>query len=117
MRTMRILAVVAVAAAVVGCGGKACPELTKKACEMAPDSPACESASRLTANDECEGYLKNVEKFVELKNLKITEPGVQPPAEAPAVEQPAEEATGEEPATEEAPPPADEQPAEEPVAD
>lgn len=114
MKAMWILAALTVASLAVGCGGKACPELTEKACEMAPGSVACEAAGRLTANDECAGYLKDVAKYVELKNLKVTEPGVQPPAPAP-VAQPAAEAPAEpvaepvaEPAAE---PPAAEAPA------
>ena len=99
MKAMWILAALTVASLAVGCGGKACPELTEKACEMAPGSVACEAAGRLTANDECAGYLKDVAKYVELKNLKVTEPGVQPPAPAPAAE-PAPEPAAEAPAAE-----------------
>lgn len=131
MRVLGILAVIAVVAAAVGCGGNACPDLAKQVCEKAPDSEACEAASRLTANDECEGYLKDVAKYVELMNLKVTEPGVQPPAEAPAAPaatEPAVEAPpAEDPATEvepaieeptvEAPAAEAAAPATEPVAD
>lgn len=117
MRALGILAAVAVAAAATGCGGKACPDLAKQVCEAAPDSTACEAASRLTANDECEGYLKDVAKYVELMNRKVTEPGVQPPVEAPAApsEAPVEEPPSEAPAGE--PPVEAESPGEEPAAD
>lgn len=110
MKTIRVVMGILAMFAVVGCGGKACPDLAKQVCEMAPASPACESAGRLTANDECAGYLKDVAKFVELKNLIVTQPGVQPPADEPAEppvpeggNPPAEPAAAQPPAAAEAP--------------
>lgn len=84
MRTLFVsLALVVAMTALVACGAKPCKDLEKKACEAAAGSPACEAAGRMTSNDECLGYLKDVARFVELKNLKITQPGVKPPAPPP----------------------------------
>lgn len=63
-----------------GCGRKHCASLAKQACELAPGTPACERATRMTSDDECEGFLKDPKRYVELMNLKVTTPGVQPPA-------------------------------------
>lgn len=117
MKTIWVVMGLVAMFAAVGCGGKACPELAKQVCEMAPDGPACESAGRLTANDECAGYLKDVAKYVELKNQIVTEPGVQPPATeaAPEGEAPAAEAAPAEAAPEGEAPAAEAAPAEEPA--
>ncbi len=100
MRTLFVTMAVAVAmTALTACGAKPCKDLTTKACETAAGSPACEAAGRMTNTDECAGYLKDVARFVELKNLKITEAGVKPPAPPPPPAPPAPEAApGEAPA-------------------
>jgi len=63
-----------------GCGKKPCRDLMKEVCETAPGTAACDKASRLTTDDECVGYLKDVKRFVELTNRKIDKAGVRPPA-------------------------------------
>ncbi len=81
MRT--VFASIVLAALMVGlvaCGAKPCKDLEKKACEAAAGSPACEAAGRMSNGDECAGYLKDVARYVELKNLVVTTPGVKPPA-------------------------------------
>jgi hypothetical protein len=86
-----------------GCGRNPCRELSNQVCELAPGTDACESASRLTATDECAGYLNDVARYVELKNLKTTEPARQPPSPAPVPEAPAPEAPTDDAAGTEAP--------------
>ncbi|NOZ00966.1 MAG: hypothetical protein GXP54_03650 [Deltaproteobacteria bacterium] len=71
----------------VNCGVKPCGDLQDKVCAKAPGTVACKNASRLTNNDECQGYLKNVDEYVKLSNLVVDKPGVKPPA--PAVKTPA----------------------------
>lgn len=63
----------------ISCGKGPCGDLAKQVCERAPGTLACEKASRLTAKDECVGYLKDMDKFIELTNLVITTEGVKPP--------------------------------------
>jgi len=93
VRTLFVtMAVVAAMLALTACGPKPCKDLATKACETAAGSTACEAAGRMTNSDECAGYLKDVGRFVELKNLKITEPGVNPPA--PPAPPPADGAPG-----------------------
>ena len=73
--------------AIAGCGRNPCRNLATEVCERAPKTVACEAAGKLTADDECNDYLKNLDKFIELKNTTVTEEGVKPPApEAPAAE-------------------------------
>jgi len=76
----------AVATAICGCGKDLCGELKKQVCGTSPDTVACEKASRMTTEDECEGYLKDVARFVELTNTVVDGPGVQPPKDEPAKE-------------------------------
>jgi hypothetical protein len=95
-----------------GCGKKPCADLAKQVCEMASGTVACDRAGRMTANDECAGYLKDVKRYVELTNLTVTTPGVKPPAPPappppPAPEPaPAPEAAATPPASPPATPPA-----------
>jgi hypothetical protein len=87
VRTVLVAISVVAVAGLAACGAKPCKDLAKKACEAAPDSAACEAAIRMTNNDECAGYLKDVNRYVELKNQKVTGAGVKPPAPpAPAPE-------------------------------
>mgnify|MGYP000951924891 CR=1 FL=1 len=84
MRTLFVMgSVMVIAVALSACGGKECKKLAARACEMAPGTKACEEAQRMTSNDECAGFLKDVGLYVQLKNLKVTEPGVKPPAPPP----------------------------------
>ena len=76
----RILFVFVMLLVFAGCGRKQCASLARQACEMAPGTPACERATRMTAEDECAGFNKDVARYVELMNMKVTTPGVQPPA-------------------------------------
>ena len=75
--------VLAVAAA--GCSRNPCRSLAKSVCQMDKKSEACASASRLTAADECADYLKNIDKFVEIKNTAVETEVRNPPA-PPATE-------------------------------
>lgn len=97
---MKKFVVVVVAAfislAIAGCGRNPCRNLAREVCEKAPKTVACEAAGKLTADDECADYLKNQDKFIELKNTTITEEGVKPPA-PPAPETPAVESAAQEP--------------------
>jgi len=99
-----ILAVVSVVA-VAGCSRNPCRKLTAQVCEKSAGSDACKAAGTLTAADECEDYLANLDKFIEIKNSSVTTERLAPPtpAPAPAVEAvPAGDAT---PAAEGAQPP------------
>ncbi len=69
-------------AMVAGCGRNPCTQLSRTVCEQAPNTPACERASRTTNSDECEGLLKDVARFIALANEKIETPVLEPPAPA-----------------------------------
>jgi len=82
--------VLAVAAA--GCSRNPCRSLAKRVCETDKKSEACAAASRLTAADECADYLKNIDKFIQIKNT-VAETEVRNPPAPPAPEAPAPVAT------------------------
>ncbi len=110
VRTMGIVALLVMA----GCGRNPCSQFTRAVCEQAPNTPACERASRTTNGDECEGLLKDVAQFIALANEKVETPVLQPPpapvqppaapggpdAQAPTAGQSATPAGAEAPATE-----------------
>ena len=52
-----------------------CNELKKAVCDKDAASLACEKAGQLTARDECANYLANLDKFIELSNVVVEEPG------------------------------------------
>jgi len=79
------LMIMLLAVAAAGCSRNPCRSLTKKVCEMDKKSEACASASRLTAADECADYLKNIDKFIEIKNT-VVETEVRNPPTPPAPE-------------------------------
>jgi len=68
----------------VGCGRNPCKRLAETVCAQAQGTPACERAGRFTNPDECEGYLKDVERYIRLANEVVTTPVLKPPAPAPA---------------------------------
>jgi len=70
----------AVMLALSSCASKPCKQLVRQVCEAAPDTRACETAGRLTASDECLGYLGNVQRYIELANEQVTTPTRKPPA-------------------------------------
>ena len=81
MKKVIIAVVVALMSlAIAGCGRNSCRNLSKEVCAKAAGSVACDAAGRLTADEECADYLKNLDKFISLKNTVVTEEGVKPPA-------------------------------------
>lgn len=64
----------------LGCGRNPCSELARVVCGQAPDTPACDRASRTTNGDECMGFLQDVARFIELANEKVETPVRQPPS-------------------------------------
>ncbi len=101
MRAAIVMGIGAVAV-LAGCGRNPCTRFSRAVCDQAPNTPACERASRTTNSDECEGLLKDVARFIALANEKVETPVLQPPAppapagapggpdaQAPAPEQPA----------------------------
>lgn len=97
---------IGVVAVVAGCGRNPCSQFARAVCEQAPNTPACDRASRTTNSDECQGLLKDVARFIALANEKVETPVLQPPAppeppaapggpdaQAPAPEQPPAAAT------------------------
>lgn len=76
--------------ALSSCASKPCKQLVRQVCEAAPGSKACENAGRLTAQDECLGFLVNVPRYIELSNEEITTPTRRPPAPTPASAEPGE---------------------------
>ncbi|HOE83496.1 MAG TPA: hypothetical protein PK329_11125, partial [Myxococcota bacterium] len=79
MKKLLILAGVVAIGFATGCGKNECNELKKAVCDKDAASLACEKAGQLTARDECANYLANLDKFIELSNVVVEEPGVQPP--------------------------------------
>jgi len=70
---------VAAMLAMSSCASKPCKQLVRQVCESAPGTRACEAAGRLTASDECLGYLANVPRYIELTNEEIRTPTRKPP--------------------------------------
>lgn len=64
----------------MGCGRSPCSRFARAVCEQAPNTPACERALRTTNSDECEGLLKDVDRFITLANEKVETPVLQPPS-------------------------------------
>ena len=83
MKNLMMVMMVLLIGLISACAAKPCNDLAKQVCAMASGTAACEKASRLTANDECRGFLKDVKHYVELTNLVVTTRGVQPPAPPP----------------------------------
>ena len=94
----------------MGCGKSPCRDLMKVVCEKAPDTLACRTTSRLTTDEECAAYLKDVNRYVELTNQVVDKPGVKPPAPPAPAPAPA-------PAPVPVPVPAPEKPVEAPSAE
>lgn len=69
-------------AVLAGCGRNPCSQFARAVCGQAPNTPACDRASRTTNRDECEGLLKDVARFIALANEKVETPVLQPPAPA-----------------------------------
>ncbi len=87
---------IGVVVVLAACGRNPCSQFARAVCEQAPNTPACDRASRSTNSDECEGFLKDVARFIALANEKVETPVLQPPAppaapdaQAPAAEPPA----------------------------
>ena len=78
-----ILAVISVLG-VSGCSRNPCRKLASQVCEKAAGSEACKAAGTLTAADECEDYLVNLDRFIEIKNTPVTTERLAPPTPAPA---------------------------------
>ncbi len=93
---------VAATLALSSCASKPCKQLASQVCEAAPGTRACETAGRLTIQDECLGYLANVPRYIELANEEIGTPTRKPPAVEAAPAPAAEAAPA--PAGETAPP-------------
>lgn len=72
--------------AALGCKKGPCANLKEQVCEKAPSTPACERASRATNPDECREFLMEVDKFIELANMKVDAPVLKPPKKALAPE-------------------------------
>lgn len=70
----------------VGCGRNPCSQFARAVCEQAPNTPACDRASRTTNSDECLGLMKDVARFIALANEKVETPVLQPPAPPAAPE-------------------------------
>ena len=79
LKNVMMVMVLILVGLMTACAAKPCSDLAKQVCAMASGTAACERASRLTTNDECRGFLKDVKRYVELTNLVVTTPGVQPP--------------------------------------
>jgi hypothetical protein len=105
VRKFGLLVMVVAGVLAMGCGKKPCGDLAKQACELAPGTAACDRAGRLTANDECAGYLKDVKRYGELTTLTVPGPGVKPPAPPPPPPAPEAAATPPAAGPEAAPPP------------
>ena len=55
---------------VAGCAPSPCADLKGRVCAKAAGTPACGNAAQLKGADECSVYLRDVDKYIELSNLK-----------------------------------------------